>query len=116
MTLRSGSDVPSPHVSDDQPVHLVSEGTRAFGRLRSRPRLVNPLDEFEGLEATLRRLRLNQTLPLPGRQVASRKLQYAEDVLARISGQCALVCLWHRLSVEYAGRLVTNQVPEIEIG
>lgn len=55
-----GSDVPSPHVSDDQSVNLVSEGTRAYGRLRSRPRLVNPLDEFAGPESTFRRLRLKE--------------------------------------------------------
>jgi len=60
MTRRMRSDVPSPHVSDDQPVNLVSEGTRTFGRFEARPTVVNPLDEFGELEQRLRRLRLKE--------------------------------------------------------
>ena len=60
MTPCMRSDVPSPHVSDDPPVNLVSEGTRAFGRFSSRPTVVNPLDEFGELEQRLRRLRLKE--------------------------------------------------------
>jgi hypothetical protein len=47
-------------VSDDQPANLVSEGTRAFGRFKARPAVVNPLDEFGELEQRLRRLRLKE--------------------------------------------------------
>jgi Protein of unknown function (DUF2804) len=60
MTRRTRSDVPSPHVSDDQPVYLVSEGTRAFGRFTSRPTVVNPLDEFGELEQRFWRFRLKE--------------------------------------------------------
>jgi Protein of unknown function (DUF2804) len=60
MTRRIRSDVPSPHVSDHPPVNLVSEGTRAFGRFRSRPTVVNPLDEFGELAQRLWRFRLKE--------------------------------------------------------
>jgi hypothetical protein len=60
MTRRTRSDVPSPHVSDDQPLSLVTEGTRAFGRFDARPTVVNPLDEFVELEQRLRRFRLKE--------------------------------------------------------
>ena len=60
MTPCTRSDVPSPHVSDDQPVYLVNEGTRAFGRFSSRPTVVNPLDEFAELEQRFWRFRLKE--------------------------------------------------------
>jgi hypothetical protein len=47
-------------VSDGQLRALVSGDTRAFGWLPSRPRVVNPLDHFVGLERRLRRLRLKE--------------------------------------------------------
>lgn len=39
---------------------LVSDGTRRYGRLTQRPDLVNPLDEFSGLQRALRRFRLKE--------------------------------------------------------
>lgn len=39
---------------------LVQDGVRRHGRLASRPRRANPLDEFSGLARALRRLRLKE--------------------------------------------------------
>lgn len=39
---------------------LVDGGTRRYGRLLARPAVVNPLDEFSGLERALRRTRLKE--------------------------------------------------------
>ncbi|HEX3803167.1 MAG TPA: DUF2804 family protein [Solirubrobacteraceae bacterium] len=47
-------------MTDGQPNTLVSANTRTYGRLPSRPQVVNPLDEFVGLEQRLRWLRLKE--------------------------------------------------------
>ena len=44
------------------PESLVEGGERRYGRLRSRPRTVNPLDEYAGGRRALRRLRLKEWL------------------------------------------------------
>ncbi len=45
---------------DNELNSLVSGYNRTYGRLSSRPRVVNPLDEFAGLEQRLRWLRLKE--------------------------------------------------------
>jgi hypothetical protein len=44
----------------DQVETLVDRGTRAYGRFATRPRTVNPLEEFTGTSRRLRRLRLKE--------------------------------------------------------